>query len=500
MAGSYGGGIEVANNSTLEAQQITVSGNRGNVSVNGTGGGINVENTGKLTLVDSTVSGNSSTDNAGGVRVQGTATIRRSTINGNMALGGFAGGIGVTSATEEGGAGSLKLENSTVTDNTATTTGGGIWAGGNVEIVSSTFSSNSAPMGANVAAEGGGTATLRNSILANPLGNGANCVISGGTLTSLGHNIDDGAAPGSCGFTASGDQVGADAKLGGLVDNGGPTLTRAPADDSPAVNHGTAEGLVAAPNGRVTDQRGVVRPVGTDADIGAVELAPPTAITGASSNVTSSGATVSGTATNPLVTEGQAFFQYGPEGNSTQSQTDAVTVPAGANTAPESAALANLQPSTTYHYRLVVNNAEGSSVGDDHTFTTSAGPTPPTPPPVTPPTPPGNPATVLISHRRLPLVNGKVKVVLVCLGAKGKRCTGTLVLTPTDRKTRFRSARTNPSVSFNFKAGAKLILKMGLPDKTKQQLVQSHHAVVRATATLTSGGPTSTRLLTINRH
>jgi hypothetical protein len=45
-----------------------------------------------------------------------------------------------------------------------------------------------------------------------------------------------------------------------------------------------------------------------------------------------------------------------------------------------------------------------------------------------------------------------------------------------------------------------MTLKMRLPDKTRSQLTNSHHAIVRATATLTSGGPTSSRLLTINRH
>jgi hypothetical protein len=325
------------------------------------------------------------------------------------------------------------------------------------------------------------------------------------TLTSLGFNIDDGATPSSCNFTDSTDQVGTDPMLGGLVDNGGPTLTRAPAPDSIAVNKGTSEGISANGAGQVTDQRGVIRPVTVQADVGAVELAPPTAVTGVSSNVTTSAATISGTATNPLVSDGQAFFQYGPEGNPAQSQTTAVPVPAGSNAVPESADLANLLPGTTYHYRLIVNNAEGSSAGVDRTFTTSPAPQPPPEPPVTPtppvtPPPPDVPASVLISHRRLPLVKGKVKVVLVCLGAKGKRCKGTLVLTPTDRKTRFRSARANPSVSFNFKAGSKLTLQMGLPDKTRQQLARSHHAVVRATARLTSGGPTSSRLLTINRH
>jgi hypothetical protein len=246
----------------------------------------------------------------------------------------------------------------------------------------------------------------------------------------------------------------------------------------------------------------VIRPVSTDADIGAVELAPPTAITGGSSNVTSSGATVSGTATNPHVDAGQAFFQYGPDGNPTQSQTSPVTVPPGADNAPVSADLSNLQPSTTYHYRLVVNNQEGSSVGDDRTFTTGAAAESPVTPPVTPPTPPDNPASVLISHRRLPLVKGKIKIVLVCLGAKGKRCKGKLVLTPTDRKTRFRRARrvAEPSRSFNFKADAKLTLNMPLPDKTSDQLKSSKHAIVRATARLTSGGPTTSRLLTVNRH
>jgi hypothetical protein len=41
---------------------------------------------------------------------------------------------------------------------------------------------------------------------------------------------------------------------------------------------------------------------------------------------------------------------------------------------------------------------------------------------------------------------------------------------------------------------------MGLPDKTRSQLAKSRRAVVLATATLTSGGPTTSRLLTINRH
>jgi hypothetical protein len=215
------------------------------------------------------------------------------------------------------------------------------------------------------------------------------------------------------------------------------------------------------------------------------------------------------------VEPGQAFFQYGPASNPTQSQTSPVVVAAGANSAAESVDLGSLEPSTTYHYRLVVNNAEGSSVGEDRTFTTAAAPVAPQPnpnpepnpnpnpnPEPGTPTPPDNPASVLISHRRLPLVKSKVKVVLVCLGAKGKRCTGKFALTATDKTTRFRSARrsASPGTSFDLEAGAKLTLLMKLPGKTSAQLKQRHHAVVRGTATLTSGGPTTTRLLTVNRH
>ena len=81
--------------------------------------------------------------------------------------------------------------------------------------------------------------------------------------SSAGHNID---STNIC-FNATGtDETNvADVKLGPLQDNGGPTWTHMPADDSPAVDTGGATCSTS------TDQRGVARPYGAACDIGAVE-------------------------------------------------------------------------------------------------------------------------------------------------------------------------------------------------------------------------------------
>jgi len=92
------------------------------------------------------------------------------------------------------------------------------------------------------------------------------------------------------------------------------------------------------------------------------------------SAITAQTATVAGSATNPSVQGGQAYFLYGPDGNPTGFQTASQPVPAGASGAPISAALTGLQPSTLYHYRLVVKNGDATSTGADATFVSSAAP------------------------------------------------------------------------------------------------------------------------------
>jgi hypothetical protein len=82
----------------------------------------------------------------------------------------------------------------------------------------------------------------------------------------LGYNLAD---DDSCGFTAPGDLVVADAMLGPLQDNGGPTETHDLLAGSPAIDAGSVDCPPPA-----TDQRGAARPQGAACDIGAVEYVP----------------------------------------------------------------------------------------------------------------------------------------------------------------------------------------------------------------------------------
>ena len=111
------------------------------------------------------------------------------------------------------------------------------------------------------------TLNLQNTIVANngdfgcflaPFGAGA--VV----LNSLGNNVF---TDGTC-FPIASDQIVADAGLGSLADNGGPTLTHALLAGSPAID-AADDGVCPA-----TDQRGVPRPQGAACDVGAFEYEP----------------------------------------------------------------------------------------------------------------------------------------------------------------------------------------------------------------------------------
>lgn len=97
------------------------------------------------------------------------------------------------------------------------------------------------------------------------------------TLQSLGHNLD---SDGTSGLVhgANGDQVGSitspiDARLGALLDNGGPTRTHALLPGSPALDAGICQDAHGDPLGE--DQRRFPRPSGPACDIGAFENQPP---------------------------------------------------------------------------------------------------------------------------------------------------------------------------------------------------------------------------------
>jgi hypothetical protein len=104
--------------------------------------------------------------------------------------------------------------------------------------------------------------------------------------------------------------------------------------------------------------------------------APPTATTNAASNITGTTATLNGVAGPPVVTS--YHFQWGTTtsyGNTTPTGT--VGCPpgnsnpqycTGVTTAPVSANITGLTPGTTYHFRLVATNTNGTTNGADNTF------------------------------------------------------------------------------------------------------------------------------------
>jgi Bacterial Ig-like domain (group 3) len=199
--------------------------------------------------------------------------------------------VGISGLTLENGAalngggifnsGIMTLTDSTVSGNSAPGNlggGGGIENNGSMTLTDSTVSGNSAAAGGGIRSDG--TATLAATIVAdNTAGNGTGDCLANSPMSSLGYNLTDdpnGASAASCGFTATGDVVGAEPNLGPLASNGGPTLTMVPAAGSPAVQAippgTTLNGVSVCPR---ADQRGVASTLGGRCTIGAVEVPAP---------------------------------------------------------------------------------------------------------------------------------------------------------------------------------------------------------------------------------
>ncbi len=160
----------------------------------------------------------------------------------------------------------MRFTNSTLSNNYATNSGGGIYGGASIR--NSTISDNSAGL------EGGSIAValylqIENTILKTG-SSGTTIFNNGGIVISHGYNLssDDGS-----GFLrATGDQINTDPLLGQLQHNGGPTVTHELLTGSPAINAGDPN-FVPPP---LYDQRGLGydRVAGGRIDIGAFEVQP----------------------------------------------------------------------------------------------------------------------------------------------------------------------------------------------------------------------------------
>jgi hypothetical protein len=316
--GGQGGGVSAVATSGLPIVAITSTSITGNHAGNGAAGGTAgagghaggiAATSVQLRLTDATVSGNAAGNGAvgqglatpgsgsaggdgGGIRqTTGWLTLERTTVSGNTAGAGAAAGGGGGKGGDGGGIWTLsaddqKIVNSTLSGNNAGAggaggtvvvlaapgiggKGGALFVGaGNTAIEHSTIASNSGgaggatvalPAAPPVAPSAGaisGSATLKATIVS---GNGAQSCTGSQTDGGVNFAFADASCPG--------DNI--DPKLGALAGNGGPTLTHALLDGSPAID---AAGACVTPT---TDQRGIARPQGGGCDSGAFEKAPP---------------------------------------------------------------------------------------------------------------------------------------------------------------------------------------------------------------------------------
>jgi hypothetical protein len=335
------------------------NGGNGNAGLGGGGGpgaGLYVLGT-AVSIVNTTIDGNQTGrggDGGAGTGGKGGNAINQGG-NGGNGVGRSAGGGGTGGGAFMGSSGAL-LRNATMTLNHLG--GGGSGGSGTGGAAGTGGTSGSPGTGTNGSSGSSGFAgatfqgALTNTIVA-----GNDAPACGGSITDGGHDISfaDASCPGA----------NVDPKLGPLASNGGPTQTRALLAGSPAINAVPASGAGCP----ATDQRGVVRPNGPDCDIGAYEHAPPTVTTGAATGVSTSAATLHGQL-NPNARSTHYHFEYGTTtsyGTSTATKTQA----GGVSAVTVSAAVGSLTPATTYHYRLVATNADGTTRGHDRTFTTA---------------------------------------------------------------------------------------------------------------------------------
>jgi CSLREA domain-containing protein len=232
-----------------------------------------------FTVTHSTLTDNTATGSGGGFvfdgQIAGAAEIVDSTVSGNHAAKGGGGAFGI------GGpsgplitGGSLAVNNSTVAGNEATTAGGGLYLNRYYVVPADTHAT--VPLNSTIVAD--------NKVAGDPDDLGAADPPPTGGGFALAFSLIE--TPGTATLLSPGTSIiGTDPQLGALGNNGGPTKTMLPAESSPVVDKGKAAA------GLMTDQRGDPRtaqrnvPNAADGtDIGAVELpaggpAPDTKIT-----------------------------------------------------------------------------------------------------------------------------------------------------------------------------------------------------------------------------
>lgn len=115
---------------------------------------------------------------------------------------------------------------------------------------------------------------------------------------------------------------------------------------------------------------GILAFLGSSASASATPQSP-TVITGRAQSVTPTSATLTGSI-EPHASATSYYFNYGPTAALGAHTASAVVseLPVGRRAASVSAAISGLAPATTYHFRLIADNASGKREGGERTFTT----------------------------------------------------------------------------------------------------------------------------------
>ncbi len=394
-ASAFGGALFLSSNSSglIQGSDFfanSASGGGSRMPEGGVGDGGAVFVGGTLQVFASTFSSNNAAGGRGtpGAAGQGGALcstnallLSASTFDGNQALGGV-GAYGAAGAGEGGAlwsSGLLGITNCTFAINTATGgvagqnlqrapggagRGGAVFlAGGAAALLNVTVASNRVDGGiayfggGNGPSQGGGLAntngavTVRGSIIADSANGGE----VWGILTDAGYNL---CSDNTANFSATGSLNNTDPLLAVLNDNGGPTETMALLAGSPARD--------AIPSGfPPTDQRGVARPQGPAADLGAFEAnysaSRPTIVTNPISQTKNAGTT----ATFTIAASGPGPLNY-------QWRKDSVGLVEGGNIsgmATPVLRLSNVLGADAGGYSVVISNSSGSVTSTVATLT-----------------------------------------------------------------------------------------------------------------------------------
>ena len=266
--GASGGGVFV--NGSLTMTNCTVEGNHARSA----GGGIStgLDNGGTVNLLRSTLRSNQA-ELGGGLAVLKDATLRDSTLEGNV-------------ATATGGAiynaGQLVIANSTISGNVANTDAGGIFSRSDAFLYNTSVINNDADHDRDdIGGISGGVYVYTDSrfVAVNSLFSGNTILDSptpdncNGVLELYGKNLFDEIQ--GCTFTGNGGAAWdfvAGNSIGPLQDNGGPTRTHALRLGSEAIDATNAQGCIDQTGIPMSfDQRGASRVTGLRCDVGAFE-------------------------------------------------------------------------------------------------------------------------------------------------------------------------------------------------------------------------------------